>query len=131
MSIDLSQFVVTKAAATSRIRLADLSVEEAREHVKVVDGNTKKPVEGYQGLTLKLGRVKVDLGEQFEKAVKLQVPEDQVEAVSAQLLEMVAAGSFDGGIEAAIAKLNEIAEPKTAAPGEAPSDEDFEPLPEE
>lgn len=130
MSLDLSQFVVTKAATANKVRIADLSVEDARGYVKVVDGNTKKPVEGYQGLTLKLGRVKVEMGEVLNGAVKLQVPTEQVEAVEAQLLEMVAAGQFDAALEAALVRLNEVAAPKTAAPAEV-NEDDFEPLPEE
>lgn len=123
MSFDFQAFAVTRTSTSSRVRIADLSVEDAREYVKVVDGNIKKPVEGHQGLTLKLGRVKLSLDAVAPKAQKIQVPDDQVEAATEALMAEVAAGTFDEAIEAGLAKLNEATAPKSA---EAPSDADLE-----
>jgi hypothetical protein len=128
--MDLSAFAVTGNSPSSRIKVAELSVEDARVHVRVVDGNIKKPVEGFQGLTLKLGRAKVSLNEVFPKAGKLQIPVADVEAASEQLVAAVLEGKFDAGIEAALVKLNEpVTTTKTTAA--EPSDSDFEPLEEE
>lgn len=128
-NFDFAAFAVTASSNSSRVSIKDLSVEEAREHVKVVDGNIKKPVEGFQGLTLKLGRVKVAMDALAPKASKIQVPEDQVEAATEAMLAEVMAGTLDTAIEEALTRLNEV---KAAAPDAGvPSDEDFEDFEEE
>ena len=115
----LAAFAVT-GSSRAGVSIKDLSVEDAREHVKVVDGNTKKPVEGFQGLTLKLSKVKVSLAPIVANAQKLQVANEQVEEVSAQLLAAVKEGQFDTEIKEALTRLNEVATPKSAA---APADD--------
>lgn len=122
---DLSQFAVGRAQSPrNTVSIKDLSVEDARAYVKVVDGNIKKKVEGFQGLTLKLSRVKLSLDIIQKGAQKLQVPEAQVEAVSDQLLGMVDAGNFDTAIEEALVRLNTVV--KSEAPSEEVAEEDFE-----
>mgnify|MGYP001343572553 CR=1 FL=1 len=123
MSFDFAAAAITSASAGSRVSVKDLSVEEARAHVKVVDGNIKKPVEGFQGLTLKLGRVKISMDALAPKAIKIQVADEQVEEVSALMLARVEAGDLDAAIEEGLTKLNAVAAPKAA---EAPSEDDFE-----
>ena len=127
-AFSFEDFAVTGVARNSNTpSIKDLSVEAAREFVKVVDGNTKIIVEGYQGLTLKLGRMKLKLDAIVPKAVKFQVPEAQVEAVSAQLLAKVADGTLDEAIQAVLTSLNTV----KATSAEAPNDAEFEGFDEE
>jgi len=120
---DFAAAAVTRTSTRSTVSIKDLSVKDAREHVKVVDGNQKKPEEGFQGLTLKLGRVKISMDALAPKAQKIRVPDDQVEAVSALMLEKVAAGELDAAIEEGLTRLNTVAEPKAA---DTPNEDDFE-----
>lgn len=125
---NFEQFAVKRAQSNNRVSIKDLTVEQARAEVKVVDGNIKRPVEGFQGLTLKLSRVKLELAGVAgipAGTAKLQVPNDQVEEVSAQLLQLVEAGEFDAAIEAGLVRLNTVEKKEAPVADEGVSDEDF------
>ena len=127
-NFDFAAFAVTKAAANSRgPSVKDMTAEEARQFVRVVDGNVRKAVEGFKGLTLQLGKRKLDLNALSAGAAKIQVPDDQVEAATAAMLEAVMGGVMDTAIAETIVLLNTAPEKRAAAP--APSDADLEPLP--
>ena len=83
-----------------------LTLEEAREAVKVKDGNRKAAEDGSQALTLILGRVAVSLDVIAKGATRINATKDQVEAFSAKLLAAVKAGAFDTAIIEAQAKAN-------------------------
>jgi hypothetical protein len=95
----LAQFAVknnnTRAVTTP---LHELSIEDARAKVTVVDSNKVKPEDGSQALALRLGRLSVALDVIAPDATRLNIAADQVEDVTSQLLEAVAAGTFDDAI---------------------------------
>lgn len=110
--------------------LYELSVEEAREFVKVGDSRRNKP-EGdtMQGLDLKLGKVKVAIGgvAGLPKGTScLNTPAERVEEVTEALLKAVAAGEFDAAIAEAQAKIVPAA--KVAEVAELPEDLDLSEL---
>ena len=87
--------------------LHELSIEEARAKVVVVDGNKVPNEDGSQALTLKLGKRKVALDAVAPRATRINATKDQVEGFTATLLAGVAAGAFD----AAIAEVQKAADP--------------------
>ena len=108
----LAQFAAKSnyTQTNNRKRLWDLSIEEARNTVKVRDGNRKPAEDGSQALVLGLGRHNLALDVISEGATRVNASADQVEAFSAALLEAVKAGQFDDEIVKAQAAAKESAE---------------------
>lgn len=105
----LAAFAVTNNFSSARggKGLHELTIEEARAKVVVVDGNKVPAEDGSQALTLKLGKRKVSLEAVKAGATRINATKDQVEGFTATLLAGVAAGAFD----AAIAEVQKAADP--------------------
>lgn len=106
---ELTAFAVTNNFSSARggKGLHELTIEEARAKVVVVDGNKVPAEDGSQALTLKLGKRKVSLDAVKAGATRINATKDQVEGFTATLLAGVAAGAFD----AAIAEVQKAADP--------------------
>lgn len=97
----------TRGAGATPIH--QLSVEDARGRLIIRDGN-KEPKEGVQALVIGCGRRVLTLDVIKKNSTRLNVPNDQVEAVTAQLQTAIDAGSFDEAIGVALAALKATAE---------------------
>jgi hypothetical protein len=103
MSFDFSAlqaFAVSNNFSQSRggVPVYELSIEDARAKVIVVDGNKVPNEDGSQALTLKLGKRKVSLDAVKKGATRINASKDQVEAFTATLVAALAAGAFDSAI---------------------------------
>jgi hypothetical protein len=103
MSFDFSAlqaFAVSNNFSQSRggVPVYELSIEDARAKVIVVDGNKVPNEDGSQALTLKLGKRKVSLDAVKKGATRINANKDQVEAFTATLVAALAAGAFDSAI---------------------------------
>ncbi len=123
--IDLAQFAAGNAQRASNTPLHELSIEEARKVIKIVDGNKiKKTTE--QALVLKFGQRLLILDSISEGATRLNVPTASVAGVTTVLKHHIADGDFDEAIkqaQAAIkeAKLTATTKAKTELKQEAPT----------
>lgn len=108
----LAQFAAKSnyTQANNRKRVWELSIEEARETVKVRDGNRTPAADGSQALVLGLGRHNLGLDVISKGATRVNAAADQVAAFTVALSEAVAAGTFDGEIVKAQAAAKESAE---------------------
>lgn len=106
---DLATFAVVNNYSSARggKPLHELSIEEARAKVVVVDGNKVPSEDGTQALTLKLGKRKVALDAVAPRATRINATKEQVADFTARLFAGVAAGAFD----AAIAEVQKAADP--------------------
>ncbi len=106
---ELAAFAVSNNFTSSRggKGLHELTIEEARAKVVVVDGNKVPAEDGSQALTLKLGKRKVALDAVKPNATRINAAAAQVEGFTATLLAAVAAGAFD----AAIVEVQKAADP--------------------
>ena len=114
----LAQFAATtnnSKPASKAVHM--LTLEEARTHVVIKDGN-KKPVEGSQALTLVLGKYVLGLDAIAPKATRINAPEDKVEEFTGLLQAAIDDGTLDESIVAAQAKAKATAEkPKVYGAG--------------
>lgn len=104
--------------SSSRTPMYQLSIEEAREAVKIKDGNKKANEDGSQALTLTLGKHTLGLDVIKPKATRINATADQVEAFTEQLRAAINEGAFDDEIVAAQSKA-EASAAKAAANVEA------------
>jgi hypothetical protein len=115
---NLAAFAVSNnfSTASTKTRLFELSIEEARGKVVVKDGNRKPNEDGSQALTLNIGKYVLGLDVIAKGATRVNATKDQVADFSAQLLAAVKEGAFDSEIVAAQAKAKATAEapPKAA-----------------
>jgi hypothetical protein len=93
-----------------------VSVEEARESVKVKDGNRKPSLDGTQKLTVVIGKHTLPLDCIKAGTTRLAVTADQVEGYTEALLAAVAEGMFDESIVVAQKLAKEQAEKAAANP---------------
>jgi hypothetical protein len=108
----LAQFAVGNNFAQSRggQPVYELSIEDARAKVVVVDGNKVPNEDGSQALTLKLGKRKVGLDAVKPKATRINASAEQVAAFTETLLAGVQAGAFDEAIKAVQAAAKQAVE---------------------
>lgn len=108
----LAQFAVSNNFAQSRggVPVFDLSIEDARAKVVVVDGNKVPNEDGSQALTLKLGKRKVSLDAVKKGATRINATAEQVAAFTETLLAGVQAGAFDDAIKAVQAAAKQAVE---------------------
>jgi len=98
--IDLAKYAAGSAARVSKTPLQDLSIEEARKVVNIVD-NKKVKKEDEVAVTLQFGRRKLTLDAISSGATRLNVPKSNEVAVSASLATAVVNGEFDEAIKQA------------------------------
>lgn len=109
MSITLAELasaaVGTQSRRAAKVSFYSLPVEEARDSVKIKDGNRKPAEDGSQKLTVVIGKHTLPLD--FIKAgtSRIAVSADQVEGYTAALQEAINDGSFDE----VIAKAQDLA----------------------
>lgn len=98
----LAQFAVSNNFSQSRggVPVYELSIEDARAKVQVVDGNKVPNEDGSQALTLKLGKRKVSLDAVKKGATRINATAEQVEGFTATLKAALEAGAFDEAIKA-------------------------------
>ena len=116
--------------------LHTFTIEEAREYVKVKDGNKKPNEDGSQALTLVLGKHTLPLNAIAEGTTRVNAEAASVEGFTEAMLEAVKNGDFDAEIVAAQAKaeiqFNTPRKPRTpkaaVAEGEAPEAVDLDAL---
>lgn len=120
LSLDaLAAFAVSNNFSSARggKGLHELTIEEARAKVVVVDGNKVPAEDGSQALTLKLGKRKVALDAVKANATRINATAAQVEGFTAALLAAVAEGKFDAAIidvQKAADPANKVATGKVA-----------------
>ena len=121
----LAAFAVANnnSSAEGRTPVYKLTIEEARNRIKIGDGNKKPKEDGSQALTLSLGKIKVGLDIIAPKATRVNAPADQVEAFTASLQEAVDNGSFDEAIKAAQFKADPANKQRIEAPTTEGSEE--------
>jgi len=108
---ELAQFATANNyARKSSTPSYELGIEEAREAVKIKDGNRVKSEDGSQALVLTLGRITLALDVISKGATRVNATADQVEGFTATLQEAVDSGAFDTAIVEAQAKGKEAAE---------------------
>lgn len=108
----LAQFAVSNNFTQSRggVPVFELSIEDARAKVVVVDGNKVPNEDGSQALTLKLGKRKVGLDAVKKGATRINATAEQVEAFTATLKQALEAGAFDDAIRAVQAAAKQAVE---------------------
>ncbi len=121
---ELAQFAAGTAQRASNKPLHELSIEEARKVIKIVDGNKIKK-DNEQALVLKFGQRLLILDAISNGATRLNVPTANVEAVKVALTGHIATGDFDEAIKQAQtaikeAKLTATTKAKTELKQEAP-----------
>ena len=110
---ELAQYAAGTTTRASKTPLHELSIEEARKVIKIVDGNKVKKAD-QQALTLQFGRRKLTLDAISNGATRLNVPNANVEGVSVALVQHIANGDFDEAIKQAQQALKEAkAKPST------------------
>lgn len=102
---DLQAAATGTATRTGAPAFHSVTVEEARESVKVKDGNRKPAEDGSQKLTVVLGKHTLPLDCIKAGTTRVAVTAEQVEGYTNALLAAVAEGMFD----AAIARAQELA----------------------
>jgi len=138
--MDFSQLAATAVANNNKASSGAtpsylLPLDEARQAVKIKDGNKVANEDGSQALTLTIGRITIALDVIASGATRVNATADQVEAFTAQLQEGIESGAFDDAIVAAQAKANpanKVKEAKAALddslPEGAPDGVDLEEL---
>jgi len=108
----LAQFAVSNNFSQARggVPVYDLSIEDARAKVVVVDGNKVPNEDGSQALTLKLGKRKVSLDVVKKNASRINATAEQVSGFTETLLAALAAGAFDEAIKAVQAAAKQAVE---------------------
>lgn len=108
----LAAFAVSNNFSQSRggVPVYELSIEDARAKVVVVDGNKVPNEDGSQALTLKLGKRKVAMDAVKKGATRINATSDKVAEFSEMLLAAVKAGAFDSAIEAVQAAAKQAVE---------------------
>ena len=126
--VDLAQFAAGNAQRASNTPLHELSIEEARKVIKIVDGNKVKKADE-QALVLKFGQRLLILNVISDGATRLNVPTDNVAGVTIVLKQYINNGDFDEAIKQAQtaikeAKLTASTKAKTELKQEAPVNAD-------
>lgn len=116
----LAAFAVNNNNSVNKSSLYNLSVEEARTHVVVKDGNKKAKEDGSQALTLNFGKVTLPLDVVAPKATRINATKEQVEQFTKVLLDAIAAGTFDAEIAQAQFKINPANKKAQAVPTVTP-----------
>jgi len=111
---ELAQYAAGNAQRASNTPLHELSIEEARKVIKIVDGNKVKK-DDQQALTLQFGRRKLTLDAISDGATRLNVPTANVEGVTTALTQHIANGDFDKAIKQAQQALKD-AKAKSSTP---------------
>ncbi len=108
----LAAFAVSNNFSQQRggLPVYELSIEDARAKVQVVDGNKVPNEDGSQALTLKLGKRKVSLDAVKKNATRINATAEQVESFTATLKAALEAGAFDSAIEAVQAAAKQAVE---------------------
>lgn len=118
----LAQFAAgNRVAATKKKKVYELTVEEARAVVTIVDGNRKEVTDGSQALTLKLSRRTLSLDAVVKGTNRILASEDSVEEFTGILQAAIDDGSFDEAIQEALTALT----PKVIEATETTTDEPF------
>ena len=125
---ELAQYAAGTAQRASNKPLHELSIEEARKVIKIVDGNKIKKA-NEQALVLKFGQRLLILDAISNGATRLNVPTANVEAVKTTLAAHVSNGDFDEAIKQAQtaikeAKLTATTKAKTELKQESPVNAD-------
>lgn len=112
---DLAAFAVqNNYTAAKRTAVYELSIEEARAEVRIVDGNKIPNEDGSQAIVLKLAQSRLNLDKVSPKATRINAPKDKVAAFTATLQAEIDKGTFDDEIKAAQEKLNPANRPQKA-----------------
>ena len=109
--MDFSQLAATAVANNNKASSGAtpsylLPLDEARQAVKIKDGNKVANEDGSQALTLTIGRITIALDVIASGATRVNATADQVEGFTAQLQEALDGGAFDSAIVEAQAKAN-------------------------
>lgn len=108
----LQAFAVSNNFTQSRggVPVYELSIEDARAKVVIVDGNKVPAEDGSQALTLKLGKRKVSMEAVKAGATRINATAEQVEAFTATLKAALEAGAFDAAIKETQGSAKQAAE---------------------
>lgn len=120
----LAAFAVTNNFSQSRggVPVYELSIEDARAKVFIVDGNKVPAEDGSQALTLKLGKRKVALDAVKANATRINATVDQVPTFTETLKAALAAGAFDAAIRDTQAAAKKAAEEAKTKGAEVPTE---------